>query len=699
MKALSRILSVLLALGVFSLPCFVASAEEFNGFEYEVAEGCVTITGYTGTDTAVEIPSAINEMPVTAIAQNAFSYKSIESVTIPGSVRSIGIFAFECCTSLSSVSLGNGIESIGDNAFYKCPITAIEIPGSVWNIGDNAFRNCTSLSSVTLGDGIESIRSSAFQGCPITAIEIPGSVRSIGTDAFYDCSSLSSVTLGDGIESIGSKAFSQCPITAIEIPGSVRSIGEAAFLYCESLSSVTLGDGIESIGGGAFQGCPITAIDIPGSVLSIGDYAFFSCNSLSSVTLGDGIESIGEGAFYQCQITSIEIPGSVKSIGLYAFNECSSLEEVTMSVGLEQIGSYAFYGCNSLGNVYFNGTKYEWNQISIGVDNNPLVDTHIHFSEIGFTTHSLVLSGEIGVVFNVAVPEGFEGELEKVTFSVGKNSVSEMTAADAYNAETGAYEFVCYTGAYNMADEIRPTLIYTEGNEEKSVPGAPYSVKKYIDFVRGNTSGYEQKVVSLVNSLADYGHYSQIYLGRIHGFTCGENEDDRYAAMTTCPTEQYEYTDVLQKVRGYRPQAVTDSEKVSGVSFTLDLESETNLYIDIRVKDGVVPDSASLSGGTVLPVAKKGENVYRVSVNGINALALRDIFTVNVKAGGDTIATVTISPMSYVYKVLSAQEGSLTESDIRNTVCALYYYAKAAEDLIQQGTAPVNPDDPIISPV
>ena len=138
-KALSLILSVLLALGVFSLPCFVASADEYNGFVYEVSDGCVTITGYTGTGTAVEIPSVINEMPVTAIAQNAFNRKSIESVTIPGSVLSVGQGAFYGCSSLGSVTLGNGIESIGKSAFQECLITAIEIPGSVKSIGQYAF--------------------------------------------------------------------------------------------------------------------------------------------------------------------------------------------------------------------------------------------------------------------------------------------------------------------------------------------------------------------------------------------------------------------------------------------------------------------------------------------------------------------------------------------------------------------------------
>ena len=218
-------------------------------------------------------------------------------------------------------------------------------------------------------------------------------------------------------------------------------------------------------------------------------------------------------------------------------------------------------------------------------------------------------------------------------------------------------------------------------------------MKKYIDFVRGNTGGYEQKVVSLVNSLADFGHYSQIYLGRIHGYTFGEDEADRYAEMTTFKTENFDYNEVLGEITDYEPEVAKDEDKVSKLSISLDLESKTNLYIDLQVNDGVVPDYAVIYDGTVLPVAKKGENVYRVSVNGINALALRDIFTVNVKAGDDTIVTVTLSPMSYVYKVLSAQEGSLTEGDIRDTVCTLYYYAKAAEDLAV-GTAPVNPGNP-----
>ena len=626
-KTLSLVLSVLLALGVFAVPGIIASAENYNGFEYTAAYGEVTITGYTGEDTAIVIPAVIDNLPVTAIANNAFKMESIESVTIPGSVASIGEEAFNKCDSLTSVTLGDGIEIIGSNAFDSCPLTSIEIP-----------------------DSVVIIRASAFEYCSLKSIEIPGSVVIIDDHAFHGCSSLSSVTLGNGIERICESAFEGCPLTSIEIPDSVVRIDNCAFLGCSSLEVVTLGDSVERIGNGAFEGCPLTSIEIPDSVVRIDNYAFCDCEFLSSVTICKSIESIGDDAFD---------------------------------------------GCKSLTDVYFNGTDCDWEKINIGIENDPLNNATMHFNSLIFTNHALVLSGEIGVIFNVSVPEGTE--VEKVTFAIGKNGCSEMSAADAvYDSDSGEYSFTCYVGAYNMADKIYPTLVYTEGDEQKSLQGASYSVKKYIDYVRANPLEYEDKVIALVNALADYGHYSQVYLGDIHGYTCGNREKDKYAEMTTYATDSFDYGTVLGKVQSCAPSAGTDSEKISKVSFTLDLESKPNLYIDIEVKDGVVPDSAALADGTPLPVEQKSRNVYRVSINGINAINLTNKYTVTVKAGEDTIATVTVSPMSYVYKVLSAQDGPLTESDIRNTVCAFYNYSVAAY-AAAQGTGivtPVNPDEP-----
>ena len=170
------------------------------------------------------------------IDKNAFSWcTSLESVTIPSSVTSIGDFAFYSCTSLKSVTIGSGVTSIGDSAFHSCAgLESVTIPSSVTSIGDYAFCACSSL----------------------TSIEIPDSVIRIGAWAFCSCTSLKSVKIGNSVTNIGNFAFEACErLTSVTIPDSVTSIGFEAFAYCENLASVIIGDGVINIGRYAFSGC------------------------------------------------------------------------------------------------------------------------------------------------------------------------------------------------------------------------------------------------------------------------------------------------------------------------------------------------------------------------------------------------------------------------------------------------------------
>ena len=111
-------------------------------------DGTVTITGYNGTSSEIEIPDTINGYCVTSIGDDAFyGCSSITSIEIPSSVTSIGEDAFRGCSSLTSVEIPSSVTSIGNYAFYNCSsLTSIEIPSSVTSIGHWTFDYCGSLT-------------------------------------------------------------------------------------------------------------------------------------------------------------------------------------------------------------------------------------------------------------------------------------------------------------------------------------------------------------------------------------------------------------------------------------------------------------------------------------------------------------------------------------------------------------------------
>ena len=281
--------------------------------------------------TSVEIPNS-----VTSIGSYAFrGCSGLTTVVIPNSVTSIGSDAFSGCSGLESITVesGNTVYDSRDNcnailetATNKliCGCKNTIIPNSVTSIGSYAFEGCSGLTSVEIPNSVTTIGYAAFRNCSgLTSVVIPNSVTSIGDFAFSGCSGLTSVVIPNSVTSIGNEAFCDCSgLTSVVIPNSVTSIGDDAFSCCSGLESITVESGntvydsrdncnaiLETATNSLICGCKNTII--PNSVTTIGNYAFYDCSGLTSVVIPNSVTSIGDFAFCYCSgltsVTSLNI--------------------------------------------------------------------------------------------------------------------------------------------------------------------------------------------------------------------------------------------------------------------------------------------------------------------------------------------------------------------------------------------------------
>jgi hypothetical protein len=92
------------------------------------------------------------------------------AVFLPLPVTSIGVGAFENCTSLTSVTIGNSVTSIGIAAFALCTsLTSVIIGNGVTNIGGSAFSNCTELTSFLMLGAPPTVGQFVFDSMPENA--------------------------------------------------------------------------------------------------------------------------------------------------------------------------------------------------------------------------------------------------------------------------------------------------------------------------------------------------------------------------------------------------------------------------------------------------------------------------------------------------------------------------------------------------
>ena len=175
----------------------------------------------------------------TTIPAHVFEYSSVETVTLPSTLRTIGDYAFQGVTTLKSITTPAGLTSIGIYAFAECSaLETVDLSASMQlkSIPGQAFHNVGAVKELLLPNSLESIGKSNFGGCQLTSLVLPPNLVSIGEGSFGNCKKLTELLIGEKLTTIGSRVFENCTgLTDVHIPN--RNMAPAGgFAGCTNMT-------------------------------------------------------------------------------------------------------------------------------------------------------------------------------------------------------------------------------------------------------------------------------------------------------------------------------------------------------------------------------------------------------------------------------------------------------------------------------
>lgn len=130
---------------------------------------------------------------------------NIDPLVIPKSFKTVSITEGETLSrsifsnmqTLETVTLPDSLKKIDNCAFWDCSnLKSIDIPKNVTEIGDYAFIGCSSIEEIKIPEKVETIGSGAFNSMgSLTSAKIPDAVKTIGYNLFSYCDNLSSLII------------------------------------------------------------------------------------------------------------------------------------------------------------------------------------------------------------------------------------------------------------------------------------------------------------------------------------------------------------------------------------------------------------------------------------------------------------------------------------------------------------------------
>ena len=192
--------------------------------------------------------TAINEFDAPAslrtIGQQAFSNcRAMEKLSLTGGVRNVEPFAFEYCTRLKTLLLGQKLLDYGwDSQFTGC--RAIEYVESYLPSAATATicRESAATLKTYIMKGNHDLLAAVGHFTALSTVKIESPIELIGIAAFEGCTSLKNLEIPDTVTAIADRAFANTGLEELTVPASVTYVGASVFENCPIKKVVFLGD-------------------------------------------------------------------------------------------------------------------------------------------------------------------------------------------------------------------------------------------------------------------------------------------------------------------------------------------------------------------------------------------------------------------------------------------------------------------------
>ena len=197
MVIISALLLISLSISVI-LQANAVSIYTDGAYTYaDIDQDNVALYGYDNSDPVLTVPEYYYGRRVSSVYDYAFQNN-------------------EYLTQLDFSENSRFITSIGTKSFAECTGLSgeLSLPSSIRTLGLGAFQGCTGLTSVTVNIGVKTIPVQCFNRCEgLQTVYLPSNLESIENLAFGNCSNLYDIFIPSSVTYISDSAFKNTFVT------------------------------------------------------------------------------------------------------------------------------------------------------------------------------------------------------------------------------------------------------------------------------------------------------------------------------------------------------------------------------------------------------------------------------------------------------------------------------------------------------